>query len=287
MWRTAVEVAADVAEIAHSPVTDPTCHLDVGHAVDVEAVDDDSASIRRSLVALTAAVQDALDADATTRMQAGKPALSIGGQEALADKVLRGELQRIDTERSRTRGARLSADDEQALVERVLALSVGLGPVELVLADQSVEEVVATRFDLVFVYRSDGSVEQLDERLWASRGGDWTLGCRIWLARRGGRSASSTQVPLLVMRLGDGLRLAATRDVSQHVSFALRRNTLGKVTLADLVGFGMMPAGGRRSAARRACVRPRSASCSPARPGRARRRWCGPALASWVRWRGW
>jgi Flp pilus assembly CpaF family ATPase len=42
---------------------------------------------------------------------------------------------------------------------------------------------------------------------------------------------------MLVMRLGEGLRLAATRDVSQHMSFALRRNTLGKVTLADLVGL--------------------------------------------------
>ena len=42
------------------------------------------------------------------------------------------------------------------LVERVLALSVGLGPVELLLAEEQVEEVVATRSDLVFVYRSDG-----------------------------------------------------------------------------------------------------------------------------------
>ena len=63
------------------------------------------------LVALTAAVQNALEADATTRMQAGKPALSIGGQEALADKVLRGELQRIDTERLANGSVRLSADD--------------------------------------------------------------------------------------------------------------------------------------------------------------------------------
>ena len=51
---------------------------------------------------------------------------------------------------------------------------------------------------------------------------------------------AAVQAPLLVMRLGDGLRLAATRDVSKHVSFALRRNTLGKVTLADLVGRRML-----------------------------------------------
>jgi pilus assembly protein CpaF len=193
------------------------------------------------LTALTAAVQNALEADATSRMRAGKAGLPVGGQEALADKVLRGELIRIDTERLAAGHARLSAVDERALVERVLALSVGLGPVELLLADESVEEVVATRFDLVFVYRSDGSIEPVEERLWASE-----AELDAWLshlARTAGRTERqfNSQAPLLVMRLGDGLRLAATRDVSQHVSFSLRRNTLGKVALADLVGLQMFP----------------------------------------------
>ena len=36
--------------------------------------------------------------------------------------------------------------------------------------------------------------------------------------------------------------MAATRDVSQRTTFALRRNTMGaKVQLADLVGRGMFP----------------------------------------------
>ena len=137
--------------------------------------------------------------------------------------------------------ARWSPDEEWALIERVLAAAVGLGPIELLLADESVEEVVATRFDLVFVYRSDGSIEQIDERLWASE--TELEGWLAHLARTAGRTERqfNPQAPLLVMRLGDGLRLAATRDVSQHVSFALRRNTLGKVTLPDLIGLGMLP----------------------------------------------
>jgi pilus assembly protein CpaF len=108
------------------------------------------------------------------------------------------------------------------------------------LADPTVEEVVATRFDLIFVYRSDGTMEQIEERLWSSE-----TEMSSWLshlARTAGRTERqfNPQAPLLVMRLGDGLRLAATRDVSKHVSFSLRRNTLGKVTLADLVGLGML-----------------------------------------------
>ncbi|MGE0795436.1 MAG: CpaF family protein [Acidimicrobiia bacterium] len=189
---------------------------------------------------LSRAVQEALVEQATVRAREGRAALSRGGQEALAESVLREQLQRIDGDRLATGAGMLDDAAVQALVERVMALSVGLGPVELLLADQSVEEIVATRFDLVFVYRSDGTVEHVDERLWASEAEMAT-----WLshlARTAGRTERqfNAQAPLLVMRLGDGLRLAATRDVSKHVAFALRRNTLGKVTLADLVGRQMM-----------------------------------------------
>ena len=154
--------------------------------------------------------------------------------------MLREELQRIDTDRLGSGIGRLNEPTEQALLDRVLALSVGLGPVEMLLADQSVEEIVATRFDLVFVYRSNGTVEFVEERLWSSES---ELSAWIsHLARTAGRTERqfNPQTPMLVMRLGDGLRLAATRDVSKHVTFSLRRNALGKVALADLVGLGMM-----------------------------------------------
>ncbi len=189
---------------------------------------------------LTGAVQTALVADATARVQSGRPSLDRSGQEALAESVLRDELQQLDTERLGSNTGRLDDETEQAVIDRVLALSVGLGPVEMLLADPTVEEVVATRFDLIFVYRSDGTMEQIEERLWSSE-----TEMSTWLshlARTAGRTERqfNPQAPLLVMRLGDGLRLAATRDVSKHVSFSLRRNTLGKVTLADLVGLGMV-----------------------------------------------
>lgn len=196
---------------------------------------------QRLVSELTSAVQEALVAEATARVQAGKGRLDRRGQEALAESVLRDRLQRIDADRLASGTARLDEVTEQELVERVLALSVGLGPVELLLTDPSVEEVVATRFDLVFAYRSDGSVVPVEDRLWASE-----LELATWLghvARTAGRTERqfNAQAPMLVMRLGDGMRLAATRDVSRSVSFSLRRNTLGKVTLADLIGLGMMP----------------------------------------------
>ena len=66
--------------------------------------------------------------------------LTRAGQEALADSVLREQLQRIDGDRLSSGTGMLDDDAEQALVERVLALSVGLGPIELLLADPTVEE---------------------------------------------------------------------------------------------------------------------------------------------------
>lgn len=192
------------------------------------------------LTRLTGVVKAALVAESTTRVQSGRAPLDRDGQKVLAESVLRDELRRIDAERLGDNRPRLDDDTERALVDRALALSAGLGAAELILADPEVEEVVATRYDLVFVYRSDGTVQQLDEALWTS---EEELGAWLsHLARTAGRTERqfNAQAPMLVMRLGDGIRLAATRDVSKNITFSLRRNTLGKVTLADLVGLGML-----------------------------------------------
>ncbi|MFN6121698.1 MAG: CpaF family protein [Actinomycetes bacterium] len=194
------------------------------------------------LDALVAAVHDALEVEMTSRAADGQPPLPRAAKEALADAVLRRQFEAMDAQGMAEGRRRLTADEEASLAERVIAQVIGLGPIEMLLADPTVEEIVATRFDLVFAYRSDGSMRQVHERLWRSEAelDQWLS----HLARTAGRTERqfNSQVPLLVMRLGDGLRLAATRDVSQNVSFAIRRNTLGKVTLADLVGLQMMPA---------------------------------------------
>ena len=142
VWRTALDVAAQIA--APRP-----CRVGGAGARARTVTVRQRGGLGMSrpdpvlVTELTRSVQDALVADATARVQSGRARLGRGGQEALADKVLRQELQRIDTERLSTGTPRLTADEERTLVERVLALSVGLGPVELLLADESVEEVVA------------------------------------------------------------------------------------------------------------------------------------------------
>ncbi len=187
-------------------------------------------------------VQDGFETEATRRAASGALALDSRAQEAFAVSVLRRELRKIDERRLSSGAARLSPLDEEEITERVLADAVGLGPVDLLMADPTVEEVVATRHDLVFVVHSDGTRRLVPEVMWTSERtlSEWVS----HLARTAGRTERqfNAQNPLLVLRIGEGMRLAATRDVSAHVTFALRRNTIANGGgLQTLVDRQMMP----------------------------------------------
>ncbi|MFK8025148.1 MAG: CpaF family protein [Ilumatobacter sp.] len=199
-------------------------------------------AVDRSAVAtVRGAVQAVLADEAGRRAQAGDAQLSEAAREALAMRTLRAELRTLDQSLVAAGRERLTDDDEAALVASVLANTIGRGPFDLILADPTIEDVAATRFDLVFTYHSDGSVRRRPP-------GDWSSETELanslsHIARTQGRTERqfNAQHPLLTMRIGRGLRLAAQRDVSDHVSFTLRRNTLDKVSIPDLVGLGMFP----------------------------------------------
>lgn len=201
--------------------------------------------VDHTLVArLTNVVQDRLVAETTARLTQDRPALDDNAQTALAMDVIATELRAVDSQRIASGHVRLDEAAEEQVTQRVLALAVGLGPPQMLLANPDLEELVATRFDLLFGYYRGGDTREIDERVFGSE-----AEMEAWLslvARTRGRTERSfnSQTPMLVMQLGEGsgLRLSAMREVSQHVSFTLRRNTLGKVSLGDLVGLGMMPA---------------------------------------------
>ena len=188
-------------------------------------------------------VEDALAKEATRRASGGLQPLSKDSQEALALRALVRSFGGSTRVGSAPLG-RVTTDDEDEdeLAFDGAGTSVGRGPFDLMLADETVEDIAATRYDMVFTYHSDGSVRRRPERWWPSTQDLVELRCRTLHERRDERNGSSTaQQPLLTMRIGRGLRLAAQRDVSENVSFTLRRNTLGKVMMADLVGLRMFP----------------------------------------------
>jgi pilus assembly protein CpaF len=203
---------------------------------------------------VTVEVREALTAEQTGRAQRdARPLVGRDALETFCVAVLQDVLDRVTRDRVARGEGRLSGADENELIDRVLDSVVRHGPVERFLADETVEEIVASRWDLVFVYRSDGSCRQVTETLWSSNRDleEWVR----HLAATAGRTERrfDAGAPLLVMRLGAGLRLAATREVSGHVTFALRRNTMGRVDLDGLVGRGTMP--GQIAGLLTACMR--------------------------------
>ena len=166
----------------------------------------------------------------------------VAGEAAVVKAVADVVMSALNPRRQRNGQPLLVQDQIDVLARWVVDEMYGLGPIDELLRDGLVEEIAVTRFDLVFVYRSDGTVVRHPDQLWQS---DSEL--REWLARLA-RSKSRTerafnaQSPLLVVDLGGGLRLEGHRDCSMHTGFTLRRNTVRRASLAELSAAGMMPA---------------------------------------------
>lgn len=196
---------------------------------------------KKIVVELTTVVRDELSAEALRRSTSDEPRLTLQGRKALAMSVLQRELKRIDQGQIQRQRTRLSREDAGELIAEVMAETTGLGQIEMLLADPTVEDICFTKFDCGFTDHSDGSRRRVDMKF------DSDASMREWVSymanTKGGTGRSfNTQQPILVLQLGDGLRLAATCEVSEHTTFSLRRNTLGEVSIKDLVGLAMFPA---------------------------------------------
>lgn len=190
---------------------------------------------------LTTTVRVSLSSEALRRSTSDESKLSEAERKALAMATIQRELKRIDQNQINLERPRMTQEMERVVVAEVMASATGLGHIDLLFADPTVEEIVYPRYDYGFTYHSDGTCRRIDQG-WVS-----DAAMREWIGfqanTKGGTGRSfNSQHPLLVLQLGEGLRLAASCVVSEHTSFALRRNTLGAVALDNLVGLGMFPA---------------------------------------------
>lgn len=198
-------------------------------------------AVPKKLVAqLTSTVRDALSSEALRRSNADEAKLTLPARKALAASVLQGELKRIDQQQIANKRPRMVREDELALIAEVLAETTGLGQIEMLLADPTVEDICFTKFDCGFTDHSDGTRRRVDMKF------DSDAAMKEWVSymanTKGGTGRSfNSQQPILVLQIGDGLRLAATCEVSEHTTFSLRRNTLGEVSIENLVRLGMFP----------------------------------------------
>ncbi|MFB9234875.1 CpaF family protein [Plantactinospora siamensis] len=136
---------------------------------------------------------------------------------------------------TRRAGTPMPAGEERILLDQVTAELVGLGRLQTLLVDDTIEEVHILGCDTVRITRHGGGVdwaepiadsdEELVEILQAA-------------ARRAGATerSLSTSKPTLDLQLPDGSRLAAVYQVSQRPYAVLRKHNTLEVSLEDVAG---------------------------------------------------
>ena len=181
------------------------------------------------------------DAAAGVLRQGVGPVDGAAGEALVIDAVSKFVQSALNPARLEAGQPLLGRSEVDGLCRWVVDEVFGLGPIDELLRDPAVEEVMATRWDLVLVDRSDGSRVLLNRRLWSSAAemADWLS--RLARTKSRTERAFNSQSPLVVLDLGSGLRLEMHRDVSLNVGFTLRRNTVRKASLAELSAGGMMP----------------------------------------------
>jgi len=148
---------------------------------------------------------------------------------------LAGELVREMADTKRRTGTPLSRADEKALFDAVAADLAGLGRLQTLLLDESIEEIHVLGHDRVRITRRDGTVDwgqpvaDSDDELVETLQG--------WARRAGATERSlSTSRPTLDLQLPDGSRLAAVYLVSHRPIAVIRKHNTLDVSLDDIAG---------------------------------------------------
>ncbi|ROT33816.1 CpaF family protein [Micromonospora sp. HM5-17] len=135
----------------------------------------------------------------------------------------------------RRAGTPMSAAEERLLLDQVNAELVGLGRLQSLLVDDSIEEVHILGCDLVRITRRGGAVDWGDP---IADSDEEMVEILQAAARRAGATerSLSTSKPTLDLQLPDGSRLAAVYLVSHRPYAVIRRHNTLEVSLDDIAG---------------------------------------------------
>ena len=160
-------------------------------------------------------------------------------QKALAGQFVGEALDTIAAERARAFLPPIDSTEESFITDEVLATMFGLGPIERLLADDSVENVNINGCDTVWVHHAGG----IKRRAEPVAGSDDDLVALIRkAAARLGRNERRFDLanPFLDLQLPDGSRLNAVMAVSGRPSVSIRRHRHERVTLNELCELGTL-----------------------------------------------
>lgn len=160
-------------------------------------------------------------------------------QKAMAGQFILEALDTIAAERARAFLPPIDSTEESLITDEVLATLFGLGSIERLLADDSVENVNINGFDTVWVHHAGG----VKRRAEPVAGSDDELVALIRkAAARLGRNERRFDLanPFLDLQLPDGSRLNAVMAVSERPAVSIRRHRHERVTLHDLCDLGTL-----------------------------------------------
>jgi pilus assembly protein CpaF len=168
---------------------------------------------------------------------AERPRMSPADQRQYGRQLINRRLERYAKEQLEQAVEPLSFEDESALAQAIHDALFGLGALQRLLDDESIENIDANGHADVWITRSDGSKERApaiadnDEELIDTLR---MTAARVGLTERRFDNGS----PSLNLQLPDGSRLFAVMAVTSKPSVAIRRHRFPKVFLDDLVGLG-------------------------------------------------
>ncbi|WP_420434207.1 CpaF family protein [Candidatus Poriferisocius sp.] len=160
-------------------------------------------------------------------------------QKAMAKQFILEALDTIAAERARAFLPPIESTEETFITDEVLATLFGLGSIERLLADDSVENVNINGCDTVWVHHAGG----IKRRAEPVAGSDDELVALIRkAAARLGRNERRFDLanPFLDLRLPDGSRLNAVMAVSERPAVSIRRHRHERVTLDALFELGTL-----------------------------------------------
>jgi pilus assembly protein CpaF len=168
---------------------------------------------------------------------AERPRMSPADQRQYGRQLINRRLERYAKEQLEEGVEPLPFEDETALAQAIHDALFGLGALQRLLDDESIENIDANGHADVWITRSDGSKERApaiadnDEELVDTLR---MTAARVGLTERRFDNGS----PSLNLQLPDGSRLFAVMAVTSKPSVAIRRHRFPKVFLDDLVGLG-------------------------------------------------
>jgi len=198
--------------------------------VDKDLVDR-ARALRASVAELIAATPEL-----SSKMSKTNTAMTQIGRETVRTLVA-DVLDREALARAASSVSPLARGDERTLVELVLAMLFGLGPLQVFIDDETVENIDVNGAEMAFVTFANGKksrygpVAASDEELISIIR---SAAARFGLSER----RFDAGQPELDLRLPDGSRLSAVMGVTEHPVIDIRRHRLSDHSLGDLVGIG-------------------------------------------------